>query len=400
VYLKNDDAGWDKKGGDDDEKGLDKSKSLFQKVKDAGTAGAISYALWEAAFWGVSFPVCIFSYRQVTGHWPDVMNGEDAKKVGLQAFTFVNLARLAVPIRIGLALSTVPWVDENIVSRFQGLQREEDGEEEGVIANLQDGGGESPQLPYDDDSVKGIEVEDTSAISKVEQRLNKMETEATRISSAALDKLNAGIDPTLLQPRKKEVKRRYVPGNNYLGSIDEYCEAGQVDENCSESIQGYLDTLASTGAVATDGEVNAIVNYLDSVSSNATPNKKTGAAFTSYLDAISTGYIPPPPSAKAVASYLDVLSSSDEIITSTTSSSPSGAVVAGEGALSSSDDELIGSRINDVEERLSRLESSVTSLPDDIASRLVDWQMSQDKKLSDEMEKIMKLLVDGKALEK
>ena len=35
-----------------------------------------------------------------------------------EAFAFVNFARLAVPLRIGLALSTTPWIDENIVSKF------------------------------------------------------------------------------------------------------------------------------------------------------------------------------------------------------------------------------------------------------------------------------------------
>mmetsp|Transcript_20383 Transcript_20383/g.43695 ORF Transcript_20383/g.43695 Transcript_20383/m.43695 type:complete len:812 (+) Transcript_20383:141-2576(+) len=430
VYLKQDNekgdeyAGWDevqKRNDNEKEPGLigkftKESKNLFQKVKDAGTAGAISYALWEAAFWGVSFPVCLVSYRQVTGHWPDVMNGEDVRKVGLQAFAFVNFARLAVPVRIGLALSTVPWVEKNIVNRFQRLQREEEGlyddqgmtsegysgndvmQQEGsdaqAIGNVREADSKTPQpqLSFLFNNKGNIQNEDTSVISEMEKRVNKLETEATRISSTALDNVNAGIDPTLLQKKKKEAKRRYVPGNNYLGSIEEYCEPGQVDENCSESIQGYLDTLANTGAVATDGEVKSIVSYLDSVSSNVTPNKKRGAAFTSYLDALSTGYVPAPPSAKAVASYLDLLSSSDEIISSASSSA------TGEGAQSNDGD--VSSRINEVEVRLSRLESSITSLPDDIASRLVDWQMSQDKKLNDEMEKIMKLLVEGKSLEK
>merc|ERR1719253_1081551 len=201
----------------------------------------------------------------------------------------------------------------------------------------------------------------TSNIAEVEERLTKMETEASRIASKALDSINAGIDPSLL----------------------EYCEPGEVNEDCSESIQGYLGSLASTGAVATDGEVKAIVGYLDSLSSNITPNQETGVAFTNYLDALSEGYIPAPSSAEAVASYLDVLSSSSDDETTR----------EGESIFN---DMKTDTRINEVEERLVRLEASVTSLPDDIASRLVDWQISQDKKLSDEMEKITKLLVDGK----
>lgn len=63
-------------------------------------------------------PVCIVGYREVTGHWPDLSNVEDLQKLGAEAFAFVNFARFAVPLRIGLALSTTPWIDENIVKRF------------------------------------------------------------------------------------------------------------------------------------------------------------------------------------------------------------------------------------------------------------------------------------------
>ena len=38
---------------------------------------------------------------------------------GAEAFAFVNVARFAVPLRIGLALGTTPWVQSNIVDKFQ-----------------------------------------------------------------------------------------------------------------------------------------------------------------------------------------------------------------------------------------------------------------------------------------
>jgi len=38
----------------EEEEELSETKKLLQKVKQAGTAGAISYALWELGFWGVS----------------------------------------------------------------------------------------------------------------------------------------------------------------------------------------------------------------------------------------------------------------------------------------------------------------------------------------------------------
>eukprot|EP00327_Prymnesium_parvum_P004568 CAMPEP_0182825302 /NCGR_PEP_ID=MMETSP0006_2-20121128/15760_1 /TAXON_ID=97485 /ORGANISM="Prymnesium parvum, Strain Texoma1" /LENGTH=137 /DNA_ID=CAMNT_0024952375 /DNA_START=481 /DNA_END=894 /DNA_ORIENTATION=+ len=96
----------------------DESKKLLQKVKDAGVAGIISYIFWEWAFWGVSIPVCIFGYEAATGHWPDFSNQEDLAKLGAEAFAFVNVARFAVPLRIGLALSTTPWVQANVVDKF------------------------------------------------------------------------------------------------------------------------------------------------------------------------------------------------------------------------------------------------------------------------------------------
>lgn len=85
---------------------------------------AVSYALWELGFWGVSIPVCVLGYREVAGHWPDFSNKEDLEKVGAEAFAFVNFARLAVPLRIGLALSTTPWIDENVVRKFMKKKEE------------------------------------------------------------------------------------------------------------------------------------------------------------------------------------------------------------------------------------------------------------------------------------
>jgi len=105
--------------GEKGEEELDENKKLLQKVKDAGVAGIISYVFWEWAFWGISIPVCIFGYYEVTGHWPDLSNAEDQAKLGAEAFAFVNVARFAIPLRIGLALSTTPWVQNNIVDKFQ-----------------------------------------------------------------------------------------------------------------------------------------------------------------------------------------------------------------------------------------------------------------------------------------
>ena len=81
----------------------------------------------KQGFWGISIPVCVVGYKELTGHWPDLTNQEDLQKVGAEAFAFVNFARLAVPLRIGLALSTTPWIDENVVQKF--LKKDDDREE-------------------------------------------------------------------------------------------------------------------------------------------------------------------------------------------------------------------------------------------------------------------------------
>ena len=54
-----------------DEATPSEAKQLLQRIKDAGVAGAVSYAGWELAFWAASVPVCLVTYYQLTGHWPD-----------------------------------------------------------------------------------------------------------------------------------------------------------------------------------------------------------------------------------------------------------------------------------------------------------------------------------------
>lgn len=51
----------------EEKEGLSETQKLMKQVKESGTAGIVSYALWELAFWFFSVPVCIFGYREVTG---------------------------------------------------------------------------------------------------------------------------------------------------------------------------------------------------------------------------------------------------------------------------------------------------------------------------------------------
>ncbi len=97
---------------------LSETQKLMQQVKDAGLAGVISYAVWELGFWAVSVPVVLIGYYEVTGDWPNLSDKTDLTKLSAEAFAFVNFARFAVPLRIGLALSTTPWIQVNVVDRF------------------------------------------------------------------------------------------------------------------------------------------------------------------------------------------------------------------------------------------------------------------------------------------
>merc|ERR1712232_1170050 len=63
------------------------------------------------------------------GTLADLSNADDQKQIGAEAFAFVNFARFAVPLRIGLALSTTPWIDENIVQRFAKKEKKDDDDE-------------------------------------------------------------------------------------------------------------------------------------------------------------------------------------------------------------------------------------------------------------------------------
>ena len=56
---------------------------------------------------------------------PQAIRGtQDIFGADAEAFAFVNLARFAVPLRIGLALGTVPWVQANVIDKVSPfLQR-------------------------------------------------------------------------------------------------------------------------------------------------------------------------------------------------------------------------------------------------------------------------------------
>lgn len=58
------------------------------------------------------------SHAFPVGRLPDLSDPDDMAKLGAEAFAFVNLARFAVPVRLGLAISTAPWIKDNIIDKY------------------------------------------------------------------------------------------------------------------------------------------------------------------------------------------------------------------------------------------------------------------------------------------
>lgn len=101
----------------------DKKQNLMKQIKDSGIAGIISFGVVQTMFWAISTPLVVIAFWKVTGHFPDFGNQNDLEKLGVEAFTYLNIARLAAPFRIGVSLSLVPWIQSNVVDRFQKQNR-------------------------------------------------------------------------------------------------------------------------------------------------------------------------------------------------------------------------------------------------------------------------------------
>lgn len=100
------------------DKGKEK-ENLIQKIKDAGPAGIVAFGLVQVAFWGSSVPVVVLGHTALTGHFPDFANEADKAQLGAEAFAYINIVRFAIPIKIGVALSITPWIQENVIERFK-----------------------------------------------------------------------------------------------------------------------------------------------------------------------------------------------------------------------------------------------------------------------------------------
>ena len=86
--------------------------TLAQKIKKGGASATIAYLGTELAFWTLSIPVIITSYHSSTGEWLNIANAEERNQILLLSTGVLSIARLAVPLRLGLALYLTPYVDK------------------------------------------------------------------------------------------------------------------------------------------------------------------------------------------------------------------------------------------------------------------------------------------------
>ena len=113
----------------DDQENFSKAKELMKQTKEAGTAGIISFAMVQLGFWSLSLVVALAMYVRINGHPPDLTNSEELAQVAAEALAYVNIARLAAPLRIALALSSTPWIQKHLLDRFRGARKEESDKE-------------------------------------------------------------------------------------------------------------------------------------------------------------------------------------------------------------------------------------------------------------------------------
>ena len=88
-------------------------------------------------------------------HWPDFNDKDDLSKLGAEAFAFVNFARFAVPLRIGLALGTTPWIQNNIVDVFLVDSDNDNGSDEKDVAAIDDDNDKVDEEDEEDETTRG-----------------------------------------------------------------------------------------------------------------------------------------------------------------------------------------------------------------------------------------------------
>ena len=156
--------------------------------------------------------------------------------------------------------------------------------------------------------------------------------------------------------------------------VREYCEAGKLNNDCIETIAGFLGQVQSNSddrdgpSMSQQETANAVLSYLDSLPStsgynpinyNTNIDSKRTIAFSSYLNILSDGETRAPQSPQMVSDYL--------------------------------------SSLVNVQGRIEELEKTVNNMPDEITGRMQSWQLERDEKLTHEFLKIEEYLMKNQA---
>ena len=149
-----------------------------------------------------------------------------------------------------------------------------------------------------------------------------------------------------------------VPSSDIMAK----CDAGVIDDGCTAAITTYLNKVPEHGPrVEQTDTANVVLSYLDSLSSSSSASEARPVAFSSYIDVLSRGEIDPPHSPQLVADYL--------------------------------------ASLNKVKNRITALETSVNSLPDEISIRLENWQREREDQLEIEITKIKEYLIENNSFD-
>jgi hypothetical protein len=149
-----------------------------------------------------------------------------------------------------------------------------------------------------------------------------------------------------------------VPSSDVMAK----CDAGVIDDGCTAAITAYLNKVPEHGpSVEQTDTANVVLSYLDSLSSSSSASEARPVAFSSYIDVLSRGEIDPPHSPQLVADYL--------------------------------------ASLNKVKNRITALETSVNSLPDEISIRLENWQREREDQLEIEITKIKEYLIENNSID-
>ena len=78
----------------------------------------------------------LYSYHSESNQWLDfTVEADRAKILGLSV-TFLTAARLAVPLRLGVALACVPFIEENITKKFIKKSDSDSGNDSNSVKNV------------------------------------------------------------------------------------------------------------------------------------------------------------------------------------------------------------------------------------------------------------------------